>query len=373
KRIIITGGCDSDKGNEFKEWGEEEWFECSSLSAKAYAFDPIRNNKFQAWTGEFEALADMPRARARHASAIVDGHVCVFGGRNVTDHIIAEVDCYDPDTNEWSTPTSLPVEYQSSDFTAFADDKKVHLIGGYNQGYEALDIVTVVDMADMSDISYTDGPKLGSARGDIDIAVLNGDSYVSGGFTHENNYEAPKNSVEKFNVATQTWSDVDSLNEERGDKQLVAINGKVYAIGGETKVDVSGMLTEELPELGARSEVLDSVEVLDPSEDVHAGLAQWKSLAGMPGKLFRFAASEWEVEGEEEGYIFVFGGQVGYDSDCKCFRTTDKVLVFDIAHALEEDEDVSSKSAGVVVGAGGAIARMVLSFGFASSMLWLTL
>mmetsp|Transcript_24991 Transcript_24991/g.46078 ORF Transcript_24991/g.46078 Transcript_24991/m.46078 type:complete len:84 (-) Transcript_24991:1861-2112(-) len=64
----------------------------------------------------------MPRERARRASAVVNGNICVFGGRNLTDHLIADLDCYDPVANEWTTPTSLPLERQSSDFTAFAAD-----------------------------------------------------------------------------------------------------------------------------------------------------------------------------------------------------------------------------------------------------------
>ena len=292
----------------------------------------------------------MPRTRNRHASVTINGHVCVFGGRDESDALIAEVDCYDPDTNEWSTPTSLPEERQSSDFAAFVkDDQFVYLIGGYDPYYTALDMVTIVDMADFDNISYSDGSKLASARGDIDVASVDGNVYVSGGFTHENNWAAPMNSVEKYNVASEKWSDIDSLNQERGDKQLVALNGKIYAIGGETKVDVVGP-TEEQPELGARSEVLDSVEVLDPTEDVHGGLAEWRNLAGMPTQLFRFAASEWNVEGEEDGYVFVFGGQVGYDTDCKCFRTTDKVMVFDIGHANKDDPEPTSGAGLMAVG-----------------------
>lgn len=300
----------------------------------------------------------MPRTRNRHASAVINNHVCVFGGRDETDTLIPEVDCYNPDTNEWSTPTSLPNERQSSDFAAFEKDGKVYLIGGYDPFYTALDQVTIVDMNDFDSITYSDGSPLVSARGDIDVALVDGAVYVSGGFTHENMWAAPKNSVERFNMATEKWADIDALNQERGDKQLVASHGKVYAIGGETKVDVTGPTpVEELPELGARSEVLDSVEVLDPNEDVHGGMAEWRSLAGMPTKLFRFAASEWDVEEEDDGYIFVFGGQVGYDSDCKCFRTTDKVMVFDIGHVLATSEP---ESAGVKAAVGSYLVSFVI-------------
>lgn len=366
-RIILTGGCDSPEGNEQR--GEN--FECGSLTNKAYAFDPIRHSPFQAWSGEFEELAEMPRARFRHASAVVNGRVCVFGGRNLTDALIAEVDCYDPTADAWSTPTSLPAERQSSDLAAFtAGDGRVHLVGGYDGTYAALDRVTVVDMSDVDTVTYADGPGLRTKRGDIDAAVVDGAVYVSGGFTHENDFTKPLNSVERYDPAAKQWSTVDALNEERGDKQLVALGGRVYALGGEQKVDVSGVPVAELPELGARSELLDSVEVLAPGEDVHGGLAQWKSLSGMPGQLFRFAAAEWEVD---DGFIFVLGGQVAYDADCKCFRTTNKVMVFDVHHAVEEGGAALLSDNGARAGWALGGSGFVRTLAAASSLVWLAL
>ncbi|EJK61507.1 hypothetical protein THAOC_17990, partial [Thalassiosira oceanica] len=165
---------------------------------------------------------------------------------------------------------------------------------------------------------------------------------------------------------------VDSLNDERGDKQLVSLNGKVYAIGGEAKVDITGVAPEEVPDLGAISTVLDSVEVLDPEVDVHGGLAEWRSLGGMPTALFRFGAAEWEgeVTGEERGegesaddggYIFVFGGQVAYDADCECFRTTDQVMVFDVKKAeFIREAKPTELSAGVSVPVATALASCLL-------------
>jgi hypothetical protein len=109
-------------------------------------------------------------------------------------------------------------------------------------------------------------------------------------------------------------------------------------------VDLYGIAEAELPELWGRSEVLDTVEVFNPSEDENGGLAEWRELSSMPAQIFRFAAIEWPVE-DSYGYIFVFGGQAGYDADCKCFRTTDKVMVLDVEHAeLEMETDGASSS-----------------------------
>ncbi|KAL7427631.1 hypothetical protein ACHAXH_000653 [Discostella pseudostelligera] len=384
--IILTGGCDSADGNVYFEadWGEG--FACSSVTSKVYAFDPIHNSTTSTWTGTFTSLADMPRPRNRHASTVVNGLLCVFGGRDVSDALIAEVDCYDSATNTWSTPTSLPSERQVSDFTAFTDETKnvVYLVAGYDSFYTALDTVTMVDMSDMENISFSNGPSLKGERGDIDSAVVDSRYvYVSGGFTHENNYSNPLNTVEMFDLETYTWSDVDALNQERGDKQLVSLDGKVFALGGEEKLDVSGTVNEEeLPELGARSEVLDTVEVLNPMDDGNG--AQWVKLADMPAQLFRFAAAKWKDEAEDEaevvedhhhdhGYIFVLGGQVGYDAECKCFRTTDHVMVMDVSLAEDEEEAdhdpavKASASGATIVRHSGALLSLI-----AAGLIWLS-
>ncbi len=325
---------------------------------QAYAFTPTRESSSGAWTGSFKTLPDMPRPRYRHASAVVNGILCVVGGRNGTDALIAEVDCYNPTSNVWTTPTSLPSDRMVSDLAAFAhptNEGEIYLVGGYNGPYFASENVTVVKYSTGSTlddlvVTYADGPRLNGKRGDVDTAIVDGYVYVSGGYTHEDSFAMAKNSVERLDLSTlpgssaTTWSDVDSLNYERGDKQLVGINGRVYALGGETKVDLYGIAEAELPELWGRSEVLDTVEVFNPSEDENGGLAEWRELSSMPAQIFRFAAIEWPVE-DSDGYIFVFGGQAGYDADCKCFRTTDKVMVLDIDHAeLEMETDGASSS-----------------------------
>ncbi|KAL7520683.1 hypothetical protein ACHAWX_005395 [Stephanocyclus meneghinianus] len=339
-RIVLTGGCDSPLGNEYKESPEfGGYFECASISNRTYAFDPVYENG--EWTGQFEALEDMPRARARHANAVVGGKLCVFGGRDATDAIVAEVDCYDPDTDTWSTPTTLPTAYQASDCAAFARDNTVYLIGGYDSTYTALDRVAVIDMSNMDNVQYSLNPPLLSERGDIDVVIIDDTAYVAGGYTHANNYSIPYDSVEKMDISSGQWSTVDDLNNGAGDQQYVGLNDKIIAIGGETKLNQDSSSTE-VPHLGEISTILDVVEVFDPSAE---GTPQWISLEDMPMALFRFAAAEWPTS-DDEGVIFVFGGQGGFDPDCECFRTTKEVLVFQATEAaLNADSSDGSMKA----------------------------
>lgn len=349
--IVLTGGCDSPNGNEIIGAASGS---CYNITAKAYIFTPTHDTSSDTWTGTFNPLPDMPRARYRHGSAtLMDGELlCVLGGRDAMDGLIAEIDCYNRTSNVWSTPSSLPSDRMVSDMAVFAHPTNVgemYMVGGYDGPYFATENVTLVKYSKSDDtegggsVTYADGPRLIGKRGDVDVAIVDGYVYVSGGFTHENDFAAPMNTVERLALSslpgsiTMAWSAVDTLNQERGDKQLVGLDGRVYAIGGETKVDVNGLPEAELLELGAtHSEIVDTVEVLDPTNDVHGGLTEWRELSSMPTQIFRFAAIEWSVE--EEGFIFVFGGQVGYDVDCKCFRTTDKVMVLDVDHALDHAE-----------------------------------
>ena len=335
----------------------------------------------------------MPRIRARHASVTLqNGKLCVLGGRDTADQLITAIDCYDPATDTWMAEVmNIPGEYVSSDFAVHTTkDDVVYMIGGYNQNYEALSQVTLVDMSDLSNIQFTKGVPIDTPRGDITSAPMTDDGstiMISGGFTHLNDFATPLNSVEQYDIGAQSWGDVDALNEERGDKQLINLNGKVYAIGGEGRVDASGLVSDEVFAIaaGQGSIVLDTVEVLDltsandaandEEEDEEVAAAEWKTHGDMPSSLFRFGASGWEESGGSststdgnggDGVIFVFGGQVGFEAECECFRTTDKVLVFDPSkqEAQSMTDGVGKGSAAGDNNAGVAIGGKVIVVGY---------
>ena len=205
----------------------------------------------------------------------------------------------------------------------------MYLIGGYDPSYTALDRVALIDMSNMNNVQYSWSSPLLNARGDIDVVVMDDAAYVAGGYTNSNNYSIPYDTVEKMDLTTGKWSTVDDLNNGAGDQQYVGLNGKIFAIGGETKLNQDSSSTE-VPQLGELSTILDVVEVYDPSA---GGTPQWTSLEDMPVALFRFAAAEWPTS-DDEGAIFVFGGQGGFDPDCECFRTMNEILVFKATDAV---------------------------------------
>ena len=82
--IVITGGCDTPKGNERANFGEGDLFTCLVSGNKARKFDPF--------TESFTTLADMPHERQRHGGAVIDGELYVVGGRDSNDELVAAID-----------------------------------------------------------------------------------------------------------------------------------------------------------------------------------------------------------------------------------------------------------------------------------------
>lgn len=243
--------------------------------------------------------------------------------------ILAQV--YDPGTNSWSTPGIIPAEYQTSDNGAFtnADESQVYVVGGYNAFYtdpDALSTTTAIDVAaaldeDASAIVIEEKASLGTQRGDIH-AVNSPDgkkAYVTGGFSM---YPCdPLSSVEVYDIESDAWSYTDDLKSARGDKALVQLDGKIYAIGGETShPDQCAENPEDVPPLSAQSVGVDDVEVYHPNKNT------WSVLGDIPNFRFRFSGAAHP----RSGTIYAFGGQDAYDADCKCFPTSDNVVTYQV-------------------------------------------
>lgn len=77
--------------------------------------------------------------------------------------------------------------------------------------------------------------------------------YVCGGLDYSMN---TLNSCEMFDSHSNTWSWTRSMNEKRSWMQLLAVNQRLYAIGGHNG-----------------SHILDSIETFEPDSD-----SSWKTL-----------------------------------------------------------------------------------------------
>lgn len=82
--IVITGGCNSLKGNERLTVDGKDLFACVSSSNATLKFDPFLNS--------FEIMMDAPHERQRHAAAVMNGELYVLGGRDSNDTLVTAID-----------------------------------------------------------------------------------------------------------------------------------------------------------------------------------------------------------------------------------------------------------------------------------------
>ena len=85
-QVFIAGGCDDLNGNKYNT--DSKNFECGSLSQSFYMLDLAAAETADA---TFVTLPDMPVERYRHAAAASNGQIWIHGGRNLTDHLINEI------------------------------------------------------------------------------------------------------------------------------------------------------------------------------------------------------------------------------------------------------------------------------------------
>ena len=255
----------------------------------------------------------MPRQRYRHCAEIVNNQLWLVGGRNQEDGLLAEVDIYDIASASWSTLT-LQELYQTSDHACFTDGSSsfMYVVGGYDATYTTKDTNIRIDTSVLDTLAFEEMAPLIEARGDIYAASDSSFAYLGGGFTDANGFCAPLTTAEQYEFATNTWSRLPEMPNERGEVVFVASEGHIYAMGGERQIedicDITG--TTDPGELTVGSELVESLEG-----------DQWTLVEGFDDHKFRFAAVD------VDGTIYAFGGQDAWDDDCECFATTAEIQI----------------------------------------------
>lgn len=119
----------------------------------------------ETWT----ALEDGPHPRDHTGGGVVDGRLCVAGGRdggtkNFFNAVVPETDCYDFSTSEWTTEENIPTPRAGSAY-GVACSGELMVAGG--EGFKmAFDSFELFDGE-----NWTEGAKLNTARHGTGLAV----------------------------------------------------------------------------------------------------------------------------------------------------------------------------------------------------------
>lgn len=190
------------------------------------------------------------------ASTTMNDLLYVLGGKTVDGHTLDSF-VYHPFTDIWSPIASPPFSDGVENAAAVSYQGYIYMFGGSTEPFSgAKDHVAYYDPA--TDSWTTLLPPMPTARGGLMAEVLGDSIYVMGGM---DNNGVSLNTVEIFHPGNNTWSQGTPLLVPRDNPGSAVLNERMYIIGGRTRKE------------GGDQETLASVEVFDPATATWSNVA----------------------------------------------------------------------------------------------------
>ena len=226
--------------------------------------------------GQWQPFASLP-AGPRQETAVVaaGGQLYVLGGFMGTN-VVDLVEVYDPGSDSWSEAASLPAEMHHVNAAVVAG--RIYVTGFLQTLSFTPDGRSFV--YDPGADSWSDGTALPTGRevGSSGVAVVGSRIYVYGGLQGSQ----PVAEAQYYDVDADVWVPIADLPSARDHLVGLAVDGRVYAVGGR-----SGGIGAHSTDLLVYNEPADTWDALAPMPT---------SRGGMAGAVLR-------------GWIFIAGGE----------------------------------------------------------------
>lgn len=226
--------------------------------------------------------------RRNFASVFINGKIYTLGGDLGIDaeHRATDlVEVFDPKTNTWSTLSSSGLSVPLRAMKPIVIGSKIYAFGGIDD----TGAVTPIVIFDVLTNTWTTPNTKGifNSAGGISVAMVNNKVHVFGGALGAYPNYVFRNSVDIFDLATNTWSTLSTTGHftPRIGATSAIINGKIYVLGGSNNSGFS-----------------DAVEVFDPSTNT------WTT----PSTTGTFTPRNGASSILHNGEIMVIGGSDGF-------------------------------------------------------------
>lgn len=173
--------------------------------------------------------ADMHISRRYFSTNVVDRKIYAIGGGS-NSGLVSTVEEYNPVTDKWTKKADiLPRWY----FSAGLVNGKIYIIGGEaEQDNVWVPVSTVEEYDPVKDICAKKADMPTVRRG-LSVCALNGKIYAIGGNTAQAGITLQ--TVEEYDPATDKWTKKADIPTARNDLCTGAVNGRIYAIGGANR------------------------------------------------------------------------------------------------------------------------------------------
>ncbi len=192
-------------------------------------YDPVAD----AW----KDLAPMPEALHHVALANAHGAIYMTGGYSALDFVADRKTTwrYDPAADKWSPAADMPAPRAAHTMVTLND--VIYLVGGVTSA--SVQLWSYDPVADKWDTHHAPMP---TAREHLASVVLDGKIYALGGETPNSNGTGNETymklaTAEVYDPVADTWSTLPDMPTSRSSIVAAAINGKIHVVSGENVAD----------------------------------------------------------------------------------------------------------------------------------------
>ena len=183
---------------------------------------------------------EVPTSKNGTATAVVNGKIYIIGGVPYSNKsgpgwsAVPTVEVYDTRVGAWGKASDMPTPRITAQAAVFAGD--IYVFGGYSRGKirgeKDLKTVEVYNTRTNTWSRTRDMPTL---RRGFKTAVADGKIYVIGGaiFDRQRDVRVATDLVEAYDPLTERWKKQASMPTKRMWIDTAVVNNKIYAIGGE--------------------------------------------------------------------------------------------------------------------------------------------
>lgn len=220
------------------------------------AWVPINNAwEYDPATDAWKALAPMPSKRGSPVAAAVGNKIYVIGGvilppgstdiavSPATAHqSVGTVEEYDVETNTWRERSPMPTPRNHAAIGAV--NGKIYVIGGrVGAAFIGLasDTSVVEEYDPATDKWSATRARMPTTRSALGYGVINGRIYVAGGEYQDPRMMATFRTVEAYDPASNSWSDLPPMPVSRHGLAGGAIGNRLFLVGGDVQSAGTGV------------------------------------------------------------------------------------------------------------------------------------
>ena len=183
------------------------------------------NECYNPSTNTWTTKVSMTESLSYLTSSTIGNNIYIVGGRNDTTFYWGSNCCYDTLTNTWSDKTSLPSGSGRSGHSSVVIDNKIYIIGGLTSS----GVSNSIECYDTNTDSWSTIYNM-----PVSLQLLSTESYgdkiyVIGGIDSSNNYTY---SVYSYDIVKNEWNKLYDLNEPKARASSCIIGSIIYIMGG---------------------------------------------------------------------------------------------------------------------------------------------